>query len=431
MTFLPETGCTEADADCRREEKIGTFTLQTTAQPRLYRRTVLDNQIEEQGFDGKQGWRCAAASSCSRTPRSRRSPARTPTCTGTSTLDKRGVKITLEPTRTTDHDNQPRTLDGIRWQVKDAQEKVLWFDRATGLLREEILEEKVGDEILRQWVLYDDYREIDGVKVAYKIRLINQVDERSQEVVFTTQRVDHQPIPEETFAVPKIPTPKKAEDPAARGPRRPATAAAAAPKDRDAALAYTRAAWAAGTSRRPARPPRPPSSSTRRSPRPCGSSPATASSPAATRRPRTPSARPRRPGVKSELVTAQRAWIHSHQRDFPGVAKALDQLGPQNAALAGRYRTFVGTPLEVKMAGDGCQTEVPMTRDVGPPMLIEIELGGEKTLAMIDTGAADVIVDTVSPPSSSCRSARAPRSASKAARSATPRSRRSSSATPR
>jgi hypothetical protein len=125
---------------------------------------------------------------------------------------QRGVKLTLEPTRTADHDNQPLTLDGIRWEVKDAQEKVLWFDRATGLLREEVLEEKVGEQMLRQYLLYDDYRDIDGVKVAYKIRLINVVDARSQEVVFTTQRVDHQPIPEETFAVPKIPTPKKVAD---------------------------------------------------------------------------------------------------------------------------------------------------------------------------------------------------------------------------
>ena len=56
MTFLPETGCTEADKDCRRDEKIGSFTLQTTTDAKMYRRTNLDNQIDEQGFDGKQGW---------------------------------------------------------------------------------------------------------------------------------------------------------------------------------------------------------------------------------------------------------------------------------------------------------------------------------------------------------------------------------------
>ena len=54
----------------------------------------------------------------------------------------------------------------------------------------------------------------------------------------------------------------------------------------------------------------------------------------------------------------------------------------------------VGKPLEVKMAGDGCTTELPIVREAGAPPLIEVELAGEKTLALIDTGAADLIVDT-------------------------------------
>src|SRR5690606_36963683 len=43
-------------------------------------------------------------------------------------------------------------------------------------------------------------------------------------------------------------------------------------------------------------------------------------------------------GVRDPLVQAQKAWIASHQRDFRGVADALDQLGEANAPLAGRYR---------------------------------------------------------------------------------------------
>ncbi len=393
MTFLPETGCTDADADCRRDEKVGTFTLQTTTQPRLYRRTAVDNQVEEQGYDGKQGWRYQGGILVLEDAEESAVSREDANLHWYLDVAARGVKMTLEPSRNTDHDNQTRVLDGIRWNVKDAQEKVLWFDRATGLLREEILEEKVNDQLLRQILLYDDYRSIDGVQVAHKIRLINQVDKRAQEVVFTTQRVDHQPIPEETFAVPKIPTPKKAGDPVLEALVSARDAAAAAPKDRDAALSYARAAWAASHFDEAGK----------------------AAEATIKLDPKEPEAlwilaryrvltgrykeaedtlsKAEKQGVKSELVTAQRAWIHSHQRDFPGVAKALDQLGPQNAPLAARYRTFTGTPLEVKMAGDGCQTEVPMTRDGNGPPFIEIELGGEKTLALIDTGAADVIVD--------------------------------------
>ena len=394
MTFLPEQGCKPDDADCRLEEKLGTFTLQTTTQPRLYRRTVIDNQIEEQGYDGKQGWRYQSGTLVLEDAEESAISREDANLHWYLDAVQRGVKLTLEPTRTADHDNKPVVLDGIRWEVKDAQEKVLWFDRATGLLREEVLEEKVGEQMLKQYLLYDDYRDIDGVKVAYKIRLINVVDARSQEVVFTTQRVDHQPIPEETFAVPKIPTPKKAADPALEALAAARTAAAAAPKDRDAALGLTRAAWAAAHFEEAGK-----------------AAEATlkldAKEPEALwilARYRVLTGRYKEAedlltkaekiGVKPELVNAQRAWIHSHTRDFPAVAKDLDQLGPQNTALANRYRTFVGNPLEVKMAGDGCQTEVPLVRDTGGPPLIEIELAGEKTLALIDTGAADVIVDT-------------------------------------
>lgn len=394
MTFLPETGCSEEDADCRREEKVGTFTLQTTTAPRLYRRTVVDNQIEEQGYDGKQGWRYQGGTLVLEDAEESAISREDANLHWYLDVAERGITLTLEPPRTTDNDNQPRALDGIRWQAKDAQEKVLWFDRATGLLREEILEDKINDQVLRQVLLYDDYRDVDGLKIPHKIRLINEVDKRAQEVVFTTQRVDHQPVPEETFLVPKLPAPKKVADPLLEGLDAARTAAAAAPKDASAQLALTRAAWAAAHFDEAGK----------------------AAEATLKLDPKEPEAlwilaryrvltgqyklaedllaKAEKLGLKPELITAQRAWMGSHTRDFAGVAKALDLLGPANAALASRYRTFVGAPLTVKMAGDGCQTEVPLTREDGGPPLIEVDLAGEKTLALIDTGAADVIVDT-------------------------------------
>jgi len=395
MTFLPETGCTEADKDCRRDEKIGSFTLQTTTDAKMYRRTNLDNQIDEQGFDGKQGWSLRGGLLVLEDDEGSAISREDANLHWYLDLDKRGVELSLEPTRSTDHENQPRTLDGLRWHVKStpAQDKTLWFDRSTGLLSEEMLEDKDSDEVLRQWVLYDDYRAVDGVQIPHKIRLINQIGDRSQEVIFTTQRADHAAVDVSVFNIPKVPPPKRADDPLLAELAKVREAAAAAPKDRDAQLAYTRIAWAAGHFEEAA----------------------TAAQATLKLDPKETEAlwilgrqqvlagrfkeaeatltRAGKAGGKPQLIFAQHAWIRSHQRDFAGIAKALDELGPENAALAGRYRTFVGQPLRVSVAGNGCQSDLNLTRDVGAPML-EVEIDGEKVVAMLDTGAADVIVDT-------------------------------------
>ncbi len=395
MNFLPETGCKDADQDCRREEKVGSFILQTTTATQMYRRTNLDNQIDEQGFDGKQGWQLRGGTLILEDAEEAAISREDANLHWYFDLEKRGVELTLEPPRLTDHEGNPRTLDGLRWRIKGTpgQDKTLWFDRADGLLREEMLEDTSGDEELRQYVLYDDYRVVDGVKVPHKIRLINQVDDRSQEVIFTTQRVDHAEIDATVFAVPTLPPPKKGADPLLAELEKVRDAAAAAPKDREAAVAYARIAWAAAHF----------------------DEAATAAQAVLKLDPKEAEAlwilarqrvlagklkeaedtlgKAERAGVKPQLVAAQIAWIRSHQRDFAGVARALDSLGPENAALAGRYRTFVGKPLQVSVAGGGCQADLKISRDVGAPM-IEVEIAGEKVLAMLDTGAADMIVDT-------------------------------------
>ncbi|MBK7824490.1 retropepsin-like aspartic protease [Nannocystis sp.] len=395
MTFLPETGCTEADKDCRRDEKIGSFTLQTTTDAKMYRRTNLDNQIDEQGFDGKQGWSLRGGLLVLEDAEGSAISREDANLHWYLDLDKRGVELTLEPTRSTDHENQPRTLDGLRWHVKatPAQDKTLWFDRSTGLLSEEMLEDKDSEEVLRQWVLYDDYRAVDGVQIPHKIRLINQIGDRSQEVIFTTQRADHAKVDVSVFNVPKVPPPKRADDPLLAELAKVREAAAAAPKDRDAQLAHTRIAWASGHFEEAAAAAQ---ATLKLDPKEIEALWILGRQQVLAGRFKEAEAtltRAGKAGVKPQLIFAQQAWIRSHQRDFTGIAKALDELGPENAALAGRYRTFVGQPLRVSVAGNGCQSDLVLTRDVGAPML-EVEIDGEKVVAMLDTGAADVIVDT-------------------------------------
>ena len=395
ITFLPETGCTDADTDCRREEKIGSFTLQTTDDQKLNRRTVIDNRIDEQGFDGKQGWSLREGAIVLADEAENTLSREDATLHWYLDRDKRGVQLTLEPPRAADYDKQPRTLDGVRWKVKGTPslDKTLWFDRATGLLREEMLEDTEGDQVLRQYVLYDDYRPVDGVQVAHKIRLINQADARIQEVVFTTQRVHHDAVSAEVFALPTLPAPKKVGDPLLDALAKAEEVVKAAPKDKDAQLNHARLAWAAAHFEEAAAA----AEATLKI------DPKEAEALWILARQRVLAARfkeaddlldrAEKAHVKTELIAAQRAWIRSHERDFPGVAKALDLLGQENAALAGRYRTFVGKPLQVKASGDGCVAELPILKDAGPPM-IEVEIGGEKVRAILDTGAADVIVDT-------------------------------------
>ncbi len=393
MNFLPETGCTDADKDCRRDEKIGSFSLQTTADAKMYRRTNLDNQIDEQGYDGKQGWQLRGGVLILEDPDEAAISREDANLHWYLDIDKRGIEIALEPARTTDHEGQPRTMDGLRWRVKGspAGDKTLWFDRATGLLREEVLEDKSSEEVLRQWVIYDDYRVVDGVKIPHKIRLVNQVGDRSQEVIFTTQRVDHAALDASQFGAPRVPPPKRGEDPILAELGKRSEAAAAAPKDAQAQVAHARAAWAAGHFEEAAK--------AAQATLKLDSKEIEALWILARERVMAGNykeaeatlARAEKAGARPQLVAAQVAWIRSHQRDFMGVARALDALGPENAGLAGRYRTFVGKPLQV--TAPACQVVLPISRDVGAPM-VEVEIAGEKIMAMLDTGAADVIVDT-------------------------------------
>ena len=58
----------------------------------------------------------------------------------------------------------------------------------TGLLREEIVEQGNGEDVHRQIIVYEDYREIDGVLVPHHVRVTNQMGEQQKIVEFFTQR---------------------------------------------------------------------------------------------------------------------------------------------------------------------------------------------------------------------------------------------------
>ncbi|MCB9704462.1 MAG: retropepsin-like domain-containing protein [Myxococcales bacterium] len=396
MAINPEEGCEEDDEECMREAQTGTFTLQTDTKGHLYRRTVVGNQIEERGYDGENGWQFQQGILVLDDAETLAATREDAVLHWYFDLDKRGIKVSLEKTRDKDQAGKPATLDGIRWKTESpaTPEKTMWFDRETGLLREELVEEEGGDGVvLRQWVLYDDYRDVDGVKIAHTIRLVSELGERSQEVVFTTQRVDHAAIDAKVFAIPELPKREPAKDEILVALEAARKGATESPKEVAEVVAHARIAWAAAHFEEAAE----------------------AASAALKLDAKESEAlwilaraqvlmgrwkdaqktleRAAKAGLRPELIAAQRAWIASHNRDYAAVAKALDATGEGNAPLAAQYRTFAGKPLVVSMAGDGCTSLVPLKQAKTTLPLVEIEIGGVEVMAMIDTGAADVILD--------------------------------------
>lgn len=395
MTFLPETGCTAEDENCRTEESVGNFTLQSTVDQRLYRRTVIEKQIEEEGYDGKTGWQFRRGFLVLEDPDESAVTREDAALHWYFDYDKRGIEMALEKKpRDKDVDGNARVLDGVRWSSKGdiVPAKTQWYDRSTGLLAEEVLEDTSGEPPITQHIIYEDYKPVDGILVAHKIRLLNQVGDRMQEVVFTTQRVDHSPIKPEIFAIPNVPPPEKAKDERLLQLVKAREAVAAAPRDRDAQLVLTRSAWAAAHFEEAAA-----AAEVVLKLDPKEAEALWILARARVLQGRFKEAAPlldrsEKAGVRDVLVHAQRAWIASHQRNFAAVADALDHLGPANAPLAGRYRSFAGKPLQVGFKGDGCTAELPFVTE-GSIAFVDAQIGDQKFRALVDTGASDVILD--------------------------------------
>lgn len=397
MTLKAEEGCdpdTAAQTQCLPEDTQGTFTLQKSVGNLLYRRTVIAEQVEERGYDSKNGWIFSGGRVILDDPQMAVISREDAVLHWYLDLPSRGIKISLEPPRAADYEGKPAALDGLRWEVTGSpmSTKTMWFDRNTGLLAEELLEGKAGDQTMRQWMLYSDYREVDGVKIPHQIRMINQLGDRSQEIVFATLAVDHKPIDAQLFQVPKPPTAKPVPDPLLAALANAKAAAGESPKDAAAQVAYARLAWAAAHFDE-----------------------AEAAAKAALAREkgevealwilarirvmqgkwseaRGLLQKAQKAGVSPSLIAAQMVWVHSHQRKFSEAANALEVAGPGNAPLAGRYRSFVGNPLQVK-TGKSCQATVPLAKD-SPLAVIDVSFGTTTVPMVIDTAATDLIIDT-------------------------------------
>src|SRR5690606_799014 len=117
--------------------------------------------------------------------------------------DREGLALELLAPRKSE--DGTRDLDGIRWfaagPVTPESEK--WFDRATGLLYEEIERDTETGDLVRR--IHTDYREVDGVQVPWLIQQVTEVEGYPDHIVeLRMQVVHHRPVREQLFAIPQL-----------------------------------------------------------------------------------------------------------------------------------------------------------------------------------------------------------------------------------
>lgn len=390
MVFHKEEGCEADQEDCFAEDKIGTFVLNTTADGRLYRRTLLTDLLEERGYDGKQGWSLGA-------DRMLRLDAPDEAIVSREDamlhwyfdIAKRGIETSLVAPRDQDSAGRPAQLDGVRWTIDPSQPpKTMWFDRATGLLREETIDEGEGADRREQIIVYEDYKAVDGVLVSFDIRVINRLGGREQVVDFETQRISHEPIAVAKFSMPAVETPKPVADPLLAEVAKARVAALASPKDVAAQMGLTRALFEAGHFEAAEIAAQATLAIERNEPEALYTLARTQLLLGDVAAASKSLQRAVRAGVRPDAIARQQAWVHARRLDFPKLAKALDVAG--GSTMAGRYRAFVGKPYTV-VKGAQCVSSAKLAA-TSPLVMVSLDIGGKKADAILDTASAEVIL---------------------------------------
>lgn len=390
VVFEAQEDCEQGDPNCVWEETTGQFVLFSTTDGRMYRRMVVGDNILERGFDGETGWQMQADPQVLVVE----DPAATPVLREDALLhwyfdlDARPeLALELLPVRKL---ADGRELDGVVWfaasPVMPQSEK--WFDRATGLLYEEIERDGETGDIVRR--IYDDYRDVDGVKVPFLIRQVTETEDYPDNVVeLRVQVVHHRPVREEMFAVPELaPTEPQADELLALLDKAK-TGAEADPKSALAQVTHARMAYVSlhfAEAREAAK---------RALAIDKGELEATyilariALLEGDLKQAETLIRQAINRGLRDDEAARQLAWIFLRRGDWTKAAKALRDAGsPQ---LSARYAAFSGKPLDAKLGGDGCSTTFPIEIRNGA-VIVEVDADGSKIDLLFDTGASDLLL---------------------------------------
>ena len=391
MIFRADEGCEEDDETCIPKDETGSFILHSTADGRLYRRTLFGDLVEERGFDGKLGWALAGNGALRVDTEDEAVLSREDALLHWYfDLDQRGVEVQLLKSRREDSQGNVTVLDGIELIIsRNATPKQLWFDRATGLLREEIVEDGDGDDLHRQIIVYDDYRDIDEVLVSHHVRVTNQMGEQQRVVEFFTQRVTHEPLDPDKFAIPDLPKPDPKPDQLLAQLEEARKEAKAAPRDASAQVDHMRLAFANGYFLEAAKAAEAALSIDAGEPEAVFTLARVQVLTGDLKTAERTLARAEKLGVRPQVIARQHAWIHHQRRNYPKLADAFDAAGVP--VMAGRYRSFVGKPLTATIEGNACVISVPLTSNK-PLAVVDLQIGDQTVGAIIDTGASDLIV---------------------------------------
>jgi tetratricopeptide (TPR) repeat protein len=390
VIFPAEEGCEEGDPDCVAEETTGQFVLFSTADGRMYRRMVVGDNILERGFDGKTGWQMQTQPQVLVIE----DPAAFPVLREDALLHwyfdvQKREELALELLSSRKQEGGLE-LDGIMWFAASPAlpQAEKWFDRATGLLQEEIERDGESGDVVRR--VYEDYRDVDGVKVPWLIKQITQVEGYPDHIVeLRVQVVHHRPVREEMFAVPEL-------GPTEPQPDQLLTVLAQAKVDADkpgadvlAHVTHARLAYAAihfDEAKAAAK-------------RALGLDKNELEAlyilariallegdlKESEKLVRQAIAK----GLREDEAARQLAWIHMRRSEWSKAAKELAQAG--SPELAARYTAFSGKPLDGKMGGDGCFTQLTFEPRNGA-IIVTVDAEGSPLKLLLDTGASDLLL---------------------------------------
>lgn len=379
----------EDDPLCKEQQ--GQFLLHSTADGRMYRRMVIGDLVDERGYDGKTGWELQAG-----VP-----PLLVLDDAGQSLASRedallhwyldfgnRGIVPAIESPRASDVDGKPAELDGVRW-AGDAKTplppRTYWFDRSTGLLKEEV--ETEGD--VTRTVVYEEYQEVDGAKVPQRIRQITQYGEETQVVELTVQRTHHEDIRAELFALPDPPRPDPQPDDRLEGLAAARKAHEEDPKSEGPAVAYARSAWLAAHFDEALDAIGKTLKINSKEPEVLWFRARILLLQGELKKSERAFIKAAQVGVRPELIAHELGIVALRAGKYKNAAKWFQESG--ELPLVDRYGSFEGKPYKTKFA-DGCVATAPLQDGFVAPV-VKAKVNDEELTLLVDTSVADLVLD--------------------------------------
>lgn len=371
------------DEECPPTEQVGSFVITVTADDHLYQRTVMDDSVEEHGYDGSSGWALVDNVLRVDTPQEALITREDAQLHWYFDYEAREIQTALLSPRTTE---AGQVLDGVQWAIPDVLAKELWFDRSTGLLREEISSDG-GDPPRKQTVSYSDYKPIDGVQVPHQIEVSNTFDDIDQKLTFSITHVDHNPIADTTFEVPQLAAPEPKQDPLLSRLQNARSTAQEAPKDLRAQLEWARTAFVAAefdeaerafqaVLKQDSLEPEALLNLTHiyvlRNDIPSATKTLTKAA---------------RAGIRTDVISRERSMLYLRARNYGPLIDELRGIGEDQ--LADRFELYTANPSKVTTTQ--CVHEHPLKK-VGSLAVIPIDVGDQTINAVFDTMANDLIL---------------------------------------